>query len=68
MKTSLSVNEFCEANSISRFTFYQLLKRGEGPAIMKVGRRTLVSHEASEAWRRAMERNARTSSPLQAGP
>lgn len=58
MKTSLSVAEFCEANSISRDTFYQLLKRGQGPVIMKVGRRTLVSCEASAAWRRAMEQPA----------
>lgn len=50
-----SVAEFCRAHSISRGTFYALLKEGRGPTISKVGRRTLISAEAAEAWRRRME-------------
>jgi hypothetical protein len=38
--------------------FYNLLKRGDGPAIMKVGRRTLISAEAAAEWRRRMEASA----------
>jgi predicted DNA-binding transcriptional regulator AlpA len=49
------VNEFCREHGISRGHFYNLLKRGEGPKIMRVGRRTLVSAEAAAEWRRRME-------------
>ena len=41
------VNVFCQEHGISRATFYNLLKRGHGPVIMKVGRRTLISAEAA---------------------
>jgi hypothetical protein len=56
------VNEFCREHGISRAHFYNLLQRGDGPAIMKVGRRTLISAEAAAEWRRRMEAlaNART--------
>jgi hypothetical protein len=50
-----TVDEFCRGHRISRGTFYNLLKIGEGPTIMKVGGRTLVSTEAAAAWRRKME-------------
>jgi predicted DNA-binding transcriptional regulator AlpA len=53
-----SIPSFCEAHGISRSTFYNLMKRGEGPIVMKVGKRTLVSYEAAEAWRRRMEKLA----------
>ena len=49
------VNGFCREHGISRAHFYNLLKRGDGPAIMKVGRRTLISAEAAAEWRRQME-------------
>ncbi len=52
---ALSVAQFCAAHNLSRATFYNLLKIGQGPAIMKVGKRTLVSVEAAQRWRSAME-------------
>jgi len=55
MKLSYSIDEFCNLNGISRSGFYHLLKRGDGPTIMKVGHRTLVSAEAAAEWRRRME-------------
>lgn len=51
-----SIAEFCKAHGISRAHFYNLLKRGQGPTIMKAGKRSLVSEEAAAAWRRAMEK------------
>jgi predicted DNA-binding transcriptional regulator AlpA len=54
-KLALSVDDFCHAHSMCRASFYNLMKRGRGPRIMKVGGRTLVSHEAAEEWRRQME-------------
>lgn len=49
------VDGFCREHGISRAHFYNMLKRGDGPAIMKVGRRTLISAEAAAEWRRRME-------------
>ena len=55
MKQTYSVTEFCQEHGISRGLFYQVLREGRGPRIMKVGKRTLVSQEAAEEWRRRME-------------
>ncbi len=52
---SYSVSDFCRAHGISRALLYKLLRDGRGPRIMKVGRRTLISQEAAEEWRRRME-------------
>ena len=52
---SYSVTDFCRAHGISRALFYKLLREGCGPRVMKVGRRTLISCEAAEQWRRRME-------------
>ena len=54
-KACLSVAEFCAEHGISRALFYLLLARGDGPRVMKVGRRTLVSAEAASEWRARME-------------
>lgn len=50
-----SVSEFCRAHGISRAFFYKLAKEGNAPRIAKVGRRTLISDEAAEEWRKRME-------------
>ena len=50
-----SVAEFCHQHGISRGTFYKLAKQGLGPKTAKIGRRTLISTEAAEQWRRRME-------------
>lgn len=50
-----TVSQFCEAYGISRNLFYRMLADGTGPKIMKLGRRTLVSFEAAETWRRHIE-------------
>jgi hypothetical protein len=63
LKLAFSIDEFCAAHDLSRAMFYELQKRGEGPTLMRVGRRALVSCEAAEAWRRRME----TAAPVVAG-
>lgn len=45
----MTVKEFCAWSRIGHTKFYELLARGEVRAI-KVGRRTLVSSEAAQAW------------------
>lgn len=54
-KHAFSVPEFCAAYSIGRAKLYRMLKAGEGPRIMKVGRKTIISKEAAEEWRRNIE-------------
>jgi len=56
---AFSIPEFCRRHGISRAHFYNLSKSGHGPAVMRVGRRTLISAEAAAQWRRRMEQVAR---------
>jgi hypothetical protein len=58
-----SIAEFCRSHGVSRAFFYTLMKRGEGPTVMKVGKRTLVSEEAARDWRRRMETAADAQMP-----
>lgn len=55
MTHAQSVPEFCLSNNISRSLFYKLQRQGNGPRIMKVGRRTLITPESSNEWRKRME-------------
>jgi hypothetical protein len=59
----LTVSEFCNSHRISHSKFYEMLKAGYGPRIMKVGRRTLISVEAATAWRRRLEESSKPSGP-----
>lgn len=54
-QTAFTIDEWCTANRMCRATFYNLMKSGKGPVIMKVGSKTLISVEAAEAWRRQRE-------------
>jgi hypothetical protein len=54
-KQAYSIDEFCFAHGFCRATFYNLQKRGEGPRVMKVGGRQIISHEAAADWRRDRE-------------
>lgn len=50
-----SVKDFCQSFGISIPMFYKLSREGKGPRLMKVGRRTLISSEAADQWRKNME-------------
>jgi hypothetical protein len=54
-RAAQTVDEFCDDNRISRATFYELLKNGNGPRTFKVGRRTLISADAAAEWRARLE-------------
>lgn len=53
-----TVSTFCKTFQISRSMFYKLAREGKAPRLMKVGRRTLISAEATEEWQRRMEQSA----------
>jgi len=48
-----------EAFRISRSTVYQLWDAGIGPAIMRVGKKVLISRESAAKWRRSRETAAK---------
>lgn len=52
---TFSVDQFCKAHNISRAKFYQMLKEGTAPRIMKIGKRTLISNESAQKWRAHIE-------------
>jgi predicted DNA-binding transcriptional regulator AlpA len=54
-KLAFSINEFCQAASISRSKFYQLARNGTGPRTFHVGSKTLISAKAAEDWMAARE-------------
>lgn len=54
-KQAFSIPEFCAAYSVGRAKLYRMMKAGEGPRIMKVGRKTIISKEAADEWRRNIE-------------
>lgn len=60
-RLSYSVREFCRASGISVSLFYLLLRRGEGPELMKVGGRTLIALRDAEEWQERMKARARES-------
>jgi hypothetical protein len=54
-KSTQSVTEFCNDNNISKAHFYNLLRKGQGPVILKAGKRSLISVESAAAWRKKLE-------------
>jgi hypothetical protein len=42
----MSIREFCRLHGISEDQFYKMKREGWGPITMKVGSRTLISHES----------------------
>jgi hypothetical protein len=59
-RDAFGVDEFCARHSIGRSHFCELIRAGEGPAVMKAGSRTLISREAAARWRAARELAAAT--------
>src|SRR5262245_47605424 len=55
---SMSIKEFCRLHGISEDQFFKMQRQGWGPKVMRVGSRTLISHEAAAEWRREREQAA----------
>jgi hypothetical protein len=47
---AFAFEEWCRYRGFCRATGYNLLKRGKGPKIIKVGARTIVTVEADAEW------------------
>jgi hypothetical protein len=55
-----SVKKWCRYRGICVATFYNRLPHGEMPAIIKIGRRSIITAEADQEWRERMETAARS--------
>jgi len=54
-RDAYSLREFAARHGISISHLFDLIRDGQGPRIMKVGRRSLISVEAAADWRRERE-------------
>lgn len=52
---SLTVDGFCEAESISRSALYDFWKKKRGPAYYFNGNRRIITAEARKTWQRERE-------------
>jgi hypothetical protein len=50
-----TIDEFCRAHRISRAKLYQLWDAGDGPRVMRVGIKVLITTEAAAEWRASRE-------------
>ena len=55
---AFSISEFCRRHAISQQFFHVLRNKGQGPQVMRVGRRVMITKEAAAAWRAAREEAA----------
>jgi hypothetical protein len=51
-----SIRTFCHRHGFSTSFFHKLRKGGIGPAVVKIGNRTLITVESARRWRRERER------------
>jgi hypothetical protein len=67
---SLSVDDFCRKEGFSHDTFYELLKDGRGPVIIRIGDpvkgQIRITAQARWDWQRARETETRASQAAQA--
>jgi hypothetical protein len=56
---AMSIKAFCALHAISEDQFFKMQRKGWGPVTMKVGSRTIISHEAAAEWRRQREQAAK---------
>ncbi|ACA21157.1 Prophage CP4-57 regulatory [Methylobacterium sp. 4-46] len=57
---SLTIPDWCERHKVSRAHFYNLLKAGKAPRIMKIGAAVRITEDADREWCRAREDDAAT--------
>jgi hypothetical protein len=65
-KDAYSIPEWSRRHNVSVQLFYKPQREGRGPAVMHIGRRTLISAEAAAQWRRDRETEAAKSQVAEA--
>ena len=59
---TFSIPSFCAAFNVGRTTLYRMWREGEGPDVMRLRRRVVISAQAADAWRRRVEAASNPSS------
>lgn len=54
-KQVFTIDEFCQRNGISRFTYHKLKNQGRGPREMALGGVIRITPKAEADWQRARE-------------
>ena len=54
-REAFTIDEFCRAHGFSRAHYFNLQKLGDGPRVMRVGSRVLISRESAADWRKDRE-------------
>lgn len=52
---TFTVKEFCQQARISPRLFYSLQARGEGPKVIRLGRRVLIAQQTAKNWLQSRE-------------
>ena len=55
---AMSVAQFCQRFKMSRSSFYNLVRDGKGPALVRASGRPRISYAAARAWRERHEQAA----------
>jgi hypothetical protein len=62
----MSIRQFCQKFQMSRSSFYNLLRKGEGPDLVRPNGRQRISYEAARKWRQRHEQAASEASEHEA--
>jgi predicted DNA-binding transcriptional regulator AlpA len=54
-RDAFTIPEFCRRHGFSQAKYFELASAGEGPRVMRLGRRVLISRESASDWRRQRE-------------
>lgn len=57
-RDAFSILEFCARNSISRSTYYNIKKLGQGPRETRVMNRIIITRESAAAWLKRQEKQS----------
>jgi hypothetical protein len=57
-RAAWDVSEFCVVSGVSRSTYYNLKRKGEGPRETHVGTKILITRESAAAWLRKQEKQS----------
>ncbi len=58
-----TIRQFCVSHNVSPSGYYVLKKRGLNPVEIRLGRKILISAEASKDWRARMEALSQATPP-----
>lgn len=52
---AFSIKDFCRSISLSKSSFWKLVRNGTAPPMARIGHRLVIRREAAEAWLKEKE-------------